>query len=100
MALDLTAGLGTIYADLAEAATYTPFGGSAVSCSVIVDAPDQSLDLGSLTVNAPRRVLFVRVAEVASAARRDEVAVGGETLTVQKASKDEDGTIWRLECSR
>lgn len=83
----------------AVSASYTPAGGSAVSVSALLDAPDETLAIGRVGVNLPRRVVLVRVAELPAAARGDVLAIEGETLTVRSAKLDPTGKLWTLECS-
>lgn len=100
MTLDLTAGLGTMFSDLAEAATYTPSGGSAVGCLVIVDRPIEEIDLRRRNLVADRRMLHVRLAEVGDGVKRgDEFAIGGETLKVNSAELDVSRTVWEIKAS-
>lgn len=102
MAIEAAADLAGMFDadEFAVSATYTPSGGSAVSCSVLLDRPEEELSLGRVGVVSSRRVIFARLAEIgAGVARGDAIVVGGETLTINKAELDLSGAVWELSAS-
>lgn len=101
MAIETAADLAAMFDTdaFAVSASYTPAGGAAVPVVALLDAPDETLEIGRVGVNAARRRVWVRVAELASAARNDAIVIAGEALKVNAARRDETGRLWRLECS-
>lgn len=100
MALDLTAGLSTMFDEVGVAATFTPAGGAGVSVTVIRDVPVETLEFSAGPgVNAGRNRLLLRASEVAAPARDDTVTIGATTLKVAAPPLlDPSGAVWTLEC--
>ena len=89
--------------DLALDATYTLPGGSPIACRVIVRKPDADAPLGAagfgLSPASQAVVLIadVRRSEVAQPARGATLIIGATTYTVERATLDREGLIWRLD---
>ncbi len=92
--------INTLFADpnIGAAATYTPDGGSAVSCRVIWRANDANFDPYATGMVNPVKLAEVRKSEVASPAEGDTLTVAGSTYTVAAVREpDPLGLTWRLE---
>jgi hypothetical protein len=100
VALDFDLDLGVLFADCGASAVYTPAAtGEPVSAVVVVDTPDETLAIGpGGGVRASRRRVHVRVSDVATAGKGDVIVVGGETLTANRAHRDDSGAVWLVEC--
>ncbi|MGF7178433.1 head-tail joining protein [Azospirillum doebereinerae] len=90
----------TLFADpnMASSAVYTPPGGSPVACRVSFRQPDVDWRSDGSGVSTTSRIAEVRVSEVAVMEEEGTLAIGGQTFTIQKASRpDADRLLWRLE---
>jgi len=86
--------------DFAVSASYAPAaGGGGSTVSIILDRPVETLELGSLGINADTRVFVVRRSEVAEPVRGDLVTAEGEVLVVQSATLDVSRSVWTVEAS-
>ena len=89
---------GTVFGQLAEAAIYTPVGGTPIALRVIPVAPAAVLDFGDTRLVAETDVFEVRVSELAGPAAGDGLAFGDRSLQVKQYSyKDGRRRIWVLE---
>jgi hypothetical protein len=81
------------------AASYTPpGGGSAIACTVILDARDRELEFGRGSAVMQGQTLQVRRSELPAPAKGGTFAVGAAMLTVQDdpRSDDPDRHVWRM----
>lgn len=79
-------------------AVYTPPSGDPINCRAIFVQPDVDWRGGEGAVTTPSRIAEVRVSEVAEMKEKGRLAIGGQSFTVQKASRpDADRLLWRLE---
>lgn len=78
--------------DFAQAATYTPSGGSGSSISGIFDAADGLVDLGGrVGVTSDDPQFHCRTSDVASAAEGDALVTGGVNYTIRDVIDDGTG---------
>jgi hypothetical protein len=80
-------------------ASYTPpGGGSAIACTVILDARDRELEFGRGSAVMQGHTLQVRRSELPAPAKGGTFAVGLATLTVldDPRSDDPDRHVWRM----
>lgn len=68
--------------EFAQAATYTPSGGSASAINLIFRNEFFAVDEGSLTVETVQPVVTVQTSAVPSVAHGDTIATGGVTYNV------------------
>lgn len=82
-------------AGAADSGTHTPAaGGSATPCTFLVDRAAQFFDEAT-GVAGNRIVIGILVAQVATPARRDVIAIGAETFKLEQLlERDESLTRW------
>lgn len=70
--------------EFAETASYTPFGGSASSISVIFDKPFQavSLETGQVDLEDIKPTVYVKTTDVSSVAHGDQLVINSVTYQV------------------
>ena len=83
--------------DWAEAAVWTPAGGSATAVSVIVDQPHTVAEVAGFGTVAQAWRAYARASDMAAPARGDALVVGARTFAIAKAELDVLGVIWTLD---
>ncbi len=83
--------------EFAEAVTYTPSGGSAVSISAIVDRADGSRREGGLSSLQYEAMIQVKASDlVARPKYRDKVTIDGIDYVVMEQGVTGDGYVWTV----
>ena len=102
------AGLGPLtvdatYALFGVAATYTAFGGSPVSVTVITNAADASQSVQGFDVVSDAMAIEVRKSEITSPKKRDTVTLADGTVyrvSGDPSANDPDRLTWRLPVAK
>jgi hypothetical protein len=88
----------TVFGQLAEAAIYTPAGGTPTAVRVIPMAPAEVLDFSGTRLTAETDSFEVRASEMPGPAAGDGLLYGQRSLVVKQCSyKDGRRRIWLLE---
>ncbi len=88
----------TVFGQLAEAAVYTPAGGSPTAVRVIPLAPAEVLDFSGTRLASDTDSFEVRASEVPSPMAGDALLFGDRSLVVKQCSyKDGRRRIWLFE---
>jgi hypothetical protein len=85
----------------AEAATFTPATGPAVSCTILVKRPDETSGAGLAgiaTYNTQIEVDSSEVADPTGGSFSGATALGGLVYIVSDANRDELGEVWTCLC--
>ena len=77
--------------EFAQAATFTPSGGSGVAISIIFRNEFYAVDEGSVAVETTQPVITVQTSEVPNLAHGDTIATGGITYNVIGVRPDGTG---------
>lgn len=91
---------GAAFATFGRAGTYTPPGGTATACRVILAGADAEQQvLGSRFV-AGQMTVEVRASEIAAPVQGGVFTVGAETFTIVQAPRreDRDRALWTCLC--
>ena len=82
----------------AETATFTPATGAPVSCTILVQRPQETSGVGYAGVAAYNTTIMVRASEIAGSPAAGTFSVapqlGGLSYSVSEALVDETGGVW------
>lgn len=85
----------------AATATFTPTSGPTVSCTILVQRPNETSGVGLAGISTYNTHILVRLSEIADPSGGSfsgATALGGLTYIVADADLDETGAIWTCAC--
>jgi hypothetical protein len=91
-----------VFARFGHAASYAPpVAGAAVSCTVILNRPDEVATLDNIPIIAEQRLVEVRKSEVASPAKGGVFTIDAAQMQIVAAPRanDPEGLVWSLICA-
>ena len=97
------AAVDATYAAFGVPATYTPFGSSPISVTIITNAADASQSVQGFDVVSDAMAIEVRKSEIASPHKRDTVTLQDGTVyrvSGDPSANDPDRLTWRLPVAK
>jgi hypothetical protein len=107
MAIDFEADMSVFFSadEFGLSASYEPTPGTPVACVVLVDARDDTTEIGGARFVAGQRIVSVRKSQLADPAKGGIFAVtrrGGGVdryvVTAKPKTEDPDGLVWTCLC--